>query len=136
MEELTIRQKLEIKKLRDKNLTKVIVSYSGGGDDGCIDDYQSYTIDEKGDSKFSKTDLKSFSDAFEDYIYELLHNTVEWDWVNNSGGYGELTIDLDNQSIHVDHNQNTVEEYYYDDEKSESLKEMSKAISNGASIIA
>tara|TARA_R110001592_G_scaffold6586_2_gene35501 strand:- start:2107 stop:2517 length:411 start_codon:yes stop_codon:yes gene_type:complete len=136
MENLTIRQKLEIKKLRDKNLTKVVVSYSGGGDDGCIDDYHSYTMDEKGDEKFTSVDLKSFSDAFEDYIYELLHNTVQWDWVNNSGGYGQLTIDLDNQSVYVDHNQNTVEEYYYDDEKSEGLKEISKAISNGTSIIA
>tara|TARA_R110000744_G_scaffold323334_3_gene429220 strand:- start:1853 stop:2242 length:390 start_codon:yes stop_codon:yes gene_type:complete len=127
-----------LKKLKDKNLTKITVSYSGGGDDGCIDDYTAYHLNEKGEEDYipyNEINLDSFSDAMDDYIYSLLSNTIEWDWINNSGGYGELTIDLEKQSVSINHNQNTVEEYYYTDERSESLKEISEQISNGTSLI-
>ena len=138
MENLTIRQKLELKKLRDKNLTKITVSYSGGGDDGCIDDYTAFHLNDKGEEvyiPYDKIDLTSFQDAMEDYIYSLLSNTIEWDWINNSGGYGELNINLEEESVSIDHNQNVTEEYYYTDEKSITLKELSKQIENGTSLI-
>ena len=57
MENLTIRQKLELKKLRDLNVSKIEIHYSGGGDDGCIDYYQAYTVDVYGKEKWNK-DIK------------------------------------------------------------------------------
>lgn len=139
MTNLSIKQKLELKKLRDKNLTKVTVSYSGGGDDGCIDDYSAYHLDNKGEESyiaFDKIDLTSFQESMEDYIYELLSSTIEWDWVNNSGGYGELHINLKNESVTIDHNQNVTEEHWYGDVKDTSLKELAKEIVDGASFVA
>ena len=138
MENLTIRQKLELKKLRDKNLTKVTVSYSGGGDDGCIDDFTAYHLNDEGEEVYipcNEINLTSFQDAMTDYIYELLSDTIEWDWINNNGGYGELNIDLEKESISIDHNQNVTEEYYYTDETSITLKELSKQIENGTSLV-
>tara|TARA_R110002012_G_C11271962_1_gene569538 strand:+ start:43 stop:453 length:411 start_codon:yes stop_codon:yes gene_type:complete len=134
MENLTIKQKLELKKLKDQNVSRVEISYSGGGDDGCIDHYQAYTVDVYGKEKYNRDiKLSSFSDAFDDYIYELLSDTVEWDWVNNEGGYGELVIDIEGQNIEINHNQRHIEQYHYDDSK-KSLEIFSKAIKDGSPI--
>jgi hypothetical protein len=138
MKNLTIRQKLELKKLKDKNLTKITVSYSGGGDDGCIDDYTAYHLNDEGEEVYIPHDqisLLSFSDTMEDYVYELLSQTIDWDWVNNDGGYGELNIDLENESVSINHSQRVIEEYFYSDENKTSLKELSKQIKNGSSVI-
>jgi len=136
MENLTIKQKLELKKLRDLNVSKIEISYSGGGDDGCIDHYQVYTINSEGEEKYnSSISVSSFSDVFDDYIYELLSNVIEWDWVNNEGGYGELVIDIEKESVEIHHNQRHVEEYHYDNSR-KSLEMFSKAIKDGSPIIA
>ena len=137
MEKLTIKQKLELKKLRDLNVSKVEISYSGGGDDGCIDDYQAFKINSEGKEQLNRDlELSSFSDAFDDYVYDLLSSTVEWDWVNNEGGWGLLTIDIENENIDVNHSQRHVEEYHYSQTHSESLKNLSKEIKDGTPVIA
>ena len=137
MEKLTIKQKLEIKKLRDLNVSKVHISYSGGGDDGCIDDYTAHTINSEG-NEVSNLDieLSSFADTFDDYIYNLLSNAIEWDWVNNEGGWGELVIDIENENIEINHSQRHVENYHYSQDRSESLKNLSKEIKDGSPVIA
>ena len=136
MENLTIKQKLELKKLRDLNVSKIEISYSGGGDDGCIDHYQVYTINSEGKEKYnSSISVSSFADAFDDYIYELLSNVIEWDWVNNEGGYGELVIDIEKQNVEINHNQRHVEEYHYDNSR-KSLEIFSKEIKDGSPVTA
>jgi hypothetical protein len=136
MDNLTIKQKLELRKLKDLNVSKIEISYSGGGDDGCIDNYAIYTIDSKGEEKYNRDiEISSFANAFEDYIYELLSNVIEWDWVNNEGGYGELVIDIEKQDVDIYHNQRHIEEYHYDDSR-KSLEIFSKQIKDGSPVSA
>ena len=40
--------------------------------------------------------------TLEDTFYELLCDNIEWDWVNNEGGFGSLKIDLQDESITID----------------------------------
>jgi len=136
MDNLTIKQKLELRKLKDLNVSKIEISYSGGGDDGCIDHYEVYTINSKGEERYNKDiEISSFTNAFEDYIYELLSTVIEWDWVNNEGGYGDLVIDIEGQDIEINHNQRHIEQYHYDNSR-KSLEIFSKQIKDGSPVIA
>ena len=49
------KTQIYLRKLKDNGLSEVSVSYSGGGDDGCIDDISGYTIDKDGHSKYQGT---------------------------------------------------------------------------------
>lgn len=137
MENLTIEQKLELKKLRDLDLTKIEIEYNGGGDDGCIDEYNAYKLDHlRKEIYCGDIDLTSFINAFDEYIYHLLSTTIEWDWVNNEGGYGMLQIDLEKNSISLYHNQRYTEQHNYHGDTNENLEELTKNIKDGSSIIA
>ena len=137
MENLTIEQKLQLKKLRDLDVTKVEINYNGGGDDGCIDDFTAYTLNNKGQETYNRDiDLNSFEETFVDYIYELLSKTIEWDWVNNDGGYGTLIINMEEESISINHNQRFTEEFVYDIDTDKSLEILSKELKHGSSVIA
>ena len=135
MENLTIEQKLQLKKLRDLDVTKVEISYSGGGDDGCIDDFTAYTLNNKGEETYNRDiNLTPFSDAFDNYIYELLSKTIEWDWVNNDGGYGTLIMNMEEESISINHNQRFTEEFVYDMDTDKSLEILSKELKHGSPV--
>jgi len=137
MDKLTIKHRLELRKLKDQNVSKVEICYSGGGDDGCIDDYTAYTVDVYGKENYNRDiKLNSFSDAFDEYIYELLSDTIEWDWVNNEGGYGMLELNIENGKVTIHHNQRVIEEYYYHQENNEALKDLSKNLNHGSPITA
>lgn len=137
MENLTIKQKLELKKLRDLNVSKLEISYSGGGDDGCIDNWGVFRIWPDGKEEWdSDIIIDSFIKAFEDYVYDLLSNVIEWDWVNNEGGYGCLTLNVEDEEVKIDHTQRHTEEYHYSENQSQLLKNLSKEIKNGSSVTA
>ncbi len=137
MEKLTIKQKLELKKLRDLNVSKLEISYSGGGDDGCIDNWAVYTIGPNGKEEWNgDIIINSFAEAFEDYVYNLLSDVIEWDWVNNEGGYGSLIFDIENQEVKINHSQRHVEEYHYSESQNQSLKNFSKEIKDGSPVTA
>lgn len=80
----------------DEN-SKVKIRYSGGGDDGSIDDVNlCYTsVDEYGTEKIEEIDIEeSFTNLNTDYlilIYNLI-NRYESGYENNDGGYGIITI--------------------------------------------
>ena len=116
MEKLTIKQKLLLRELKDNGLVRLEVSYSGGGDDGCVDAYSGYEINEKGEERWSQDSVPTkFQNEFDDYIYDFISDNIEWDWINNEGGYGTVTIDLETGKLTIDHCQRHVEEYRYDD---------------------
>jgi hypothetical protein len=109
--ELTLKEKIAIQKLRDNNIASLVVSYSGGGDDGCIDDI---TCNDHNDKAVDYNDPKSgLLNSLEDYLYELLSEEIEWDWINNDGGWGSLTINLDTGESVIDHTQRVSEEHTY-----------------------
>ena len=56
---------------------------------------------------------------WDDLLYDMISNNVEWDWINNDGGYGMMHIDCTKNpwKIKIDHVQRTTEDHYYDDIK-------------------
>jgi len=114
MENLTIKQKLKLRELKDLGIVKVQVHYSGGGDDGCIDSADGYILDEKGDEKWDRDIVPDdFLGAFEEALYNFISRNVEWDWVNNDGGYGSLEINVDTGELTIHHTQRHTEDYEY-----------------------
>jgi len=106
-----------LRELKDNGLVKLEISYNGGGDDGCIDSFSGYELDEKGVERWSQDSIsQKFQDEFDD--------NIEWDWINNDGGYGTITIDLETGKMTIDHSQRHVEEYYYDNIESELEKSL------------
>ena len=115
MENLTIKQKLKLRELKDLGIVRVEVHYSGGGDDGCIDSTDAYILDKNGKEKWDKhqTMPVDFLNIFEEVFYNYISKNVEWDWVNNDGGYGSLEINVDTGELTIHHTQRHTENYEY-----------------------
>ena len=106
---MDLKQKIELKKLHDYNICRLEIHYSGGGDDGCIDEIAAFNIDDK---RIDNINDQHFT-ALEDYFYDLLCDNIDWDWVNNDGGYGILHLNVEEERIYIDHTQRVTEEYDY-----------------------
>ena len=114
MENLTIKQKLKLRELKDLGIVKVQVHYSGGGDEGCIDNTDAYILDENGKEKWDGDIVPDdFLGIFEEVLYNFISRNVEWDWVNNDGGYGSLEINVDTGDLTIHHTQRHTEDYEY-----------------------
>ena len=114
MENLTIKQKLKLRELKDLGIVRVQVHYSGGGDDGCIDSTDAYILDENGKEKWNRDIVPDdFLGIFEEVLYNFISRNVEWDWVNNDGGYGSLEINVDTGDLTIHHTQRHTEAYEY-----------------------
>ena len=120
MEGLTIKQKLLLRELKDQGLVKVEITYSGGGDDGCLDTFSGYKINAKGKEEWIQDSVPIyFQEEFDEYIYDFINDNIEWDWINNEGGYGTINIDVHTGKVSIDHSQRIVEDYNYDPVESE-----------------
>ena len=111
--ERKLKRNLAIQVIKDHNITTIEVIYSGGGDDGCIDEVNFTCHDEKAVTYPFNKEVES---VFDDLLYDMLNNNVEWDWINNDGGYGEMIIDctLDPWKIKINHTQRITEDHFYD----------------------
>ncbi len=70
-------------------ITNIEFSYSGGGDDGAIDDINYLNMD--GDTIIINKEIsENIINILEDTADDLLCQITDW-W-NNDGGYGELTL--------------------------------------------
>lgn len=114
MENLTIKQKLKLRELKDLGIVRIQIHYSGGGDDGCIDSADAYILNENGEEKWNRDIVPAdFLDIFEEVLYDFISKNVEWDWVNNDGGYGSLEINVDTGDLTIHHTQRHTEDYEY-----------------------
>ena len=59
---MDLKQKIELKKLHDYNICRLEIHYSGGGDDGCIDD-EDDDCDDSDDAHDVKDDGDEESDG-------------------------------------------------------------------------
>ena len=132
-EKLTIKQKLELKKLKDHNVSYFEVQYSGGGDDGCLDEVEFFDVNGK---PIKTLDEGKFMSEMDDYIYELIGNQVHYDWINNEGGFGVLIMNLEDNTVNIEHNQRYTEYHPYNSETSKKLEIFSKELKYGSPIIA
>ncbi len=88
--------------LKDRNVDKIIISYEGSGDSGCVEDCRYFNDDDE----FNLNDLSisnDFHESIKDLASESLLDKIE-DWWNNDGGYGDLVIDLKDNSYTIENN--------------------------------
>jgi hypothetical protein len=88
-------------------LRHIRVEFSGGGDSGDINDYFLEDSDHA-DIKFA-TNFPVAPDR-DDFLHSFINTHVPCDWVNNDGGGGQLSFDLETGEVEVDsHYYETVE---------------------------
>lgn len=109
--------------LKDRGITKIIVTYEGSGDSGSIDNVLYY---DKEDDEHYCAQLgitESQHNDIENLAYPMLDG-IE-DWYNNEGGYGGITIDLDEFTYDIENNIRIteVETYNHNGTLKEYLKE-------------
>tara|TARA_Y100001963_G_C6404543_1_gene275629 strand:+ start:95 stop:436 length:342 start_codon:yes stop_codon:yes gene_type:complete len=100
--------------IKDHNISKIEVDYSGGGDDGCIDEVNFEDIDENNINVKMEQEVER---EWDDLLYNMLSDNIEWDWINNDGGYGQMIIDCTKTpwDVKINHTQRITEDHYYDD---------------------
>lgn len=75
--------------LKGAGVKKVDVAYSGSGDEGYVNDVV-----------FTPTLGQDFDKSrLEELLYEYLDPAHVGDWVNNEGGFGEISIDLETGKV-------------------------------------
>lgn len=109
--------------LKDRGITKIIVTYEGSGDSGSIDNVLYY---DKEDDEHYCTQLgitESQHNDIQNLAYPMLDG-IE-DWYNNEGGYGGITIDLDEFTYDIENNIRIteIEKYNHNGSLKEYLKE-------------
>ena len=102
--ETKLKRNLAVQVIKDHNIAKIEVDYSGGGDDGCLDETRYEDIDG------NKVDVKlegEIEAEWDDLLYDMLSHHIEWDWINNDGGYGQMIIDCtqDPWKVNINHTQ-------------------------------
>lgn len=106
-----LKKKLLMLKLKDKGIDEINIEFSGGGDDGDIDDvtcsFESSIVE------ISNKD----EDSIRDIAWVLINDNVNTvgDWVNNAGGSGTLLINPDNLTYELDYYQRVEENYTWED---------------------
>jgi hypothetical protein len=115
----SIESNIHLLKLIDSGINYVKASFSGGGDDGDIDEisyhYESDSDEVPVPENFDET-------AFRDFLYQLIDRKMDTvgDWINNGGGGGTMLIDLEtstysmNAYLTVEENYDWDEEYIFD----------------------
>ena len=107
---LKIKERMLIAALRDSNVYKIEIGYSGEGDDGCIDDME--PLDCK-DKRIDSQQVRKTIDELNEYFYTLLNDHIEYDWINNSGGNGTAIFHLTDLKLEINHYQNFQENFQY-----------------------
>jgi len=112
--ETKLKRNLAVQVIKDHNIAKIEVDYSGGGDDGCIDDVRYEDHNENKIDILMKPDVSA---EWDDLIYNMISENIEWDWINNEGGYGQMMIDCTKTpwKVTINHSQRVLEDHYYDD---------------------
>jgi hypothetical protein len=112
--------------LKKRGVSKITATFNGGGDSGQVDDIQCDGL-VADPSKFpypaevqfnspeeakKHAEKRTFADYLDEIVDELLQET-NYDWYNNDGGFGEVTIIPGNNYIHVDMNLNETTSQHY-----------------------
>ena len=112
--ETKLKRNLAVQVIKDHNIANIEVTYSGGGDDGCIDEVNFEDIDENNINVKMESEVER---EWDDLLYDMISNNVEWDWINNDGGYGMMYIDCTKTpwKVSIDHSQRVTEPHKYED---------------------
>ena len=111
--ETKLKRNLAVQVIKDHNIANIEIDYSGGGDDGCLDEVRYEDIN--GNNIDVKLDGEVEAE-WDDLLYNILSENIEWDWINNDGGYGQMIIDCTKTpwDVKINHTQRVSEDHYYD----------------------
>jgi hypothetical protein len=111
--ETKLKRNIAVQVIKDHNISTIEVDYSGGGDDGCIDDVRFEDIDGNNIDILMEPDVSA---EWDDLLYNMVSDNIEWDWINNEGGYGQMIIDCTKTpwKVTINHSQRICEDHYYD----------------------
>ena len=114
--ETKLKRNLAVQVIKDHNIAKIEIDYNGGGDDGCIDEVRFEDID---GNNIDVTMEGEVEREWDDLLYNMLSDNIEWDWINNDGGYGQMIVDCTKTpwNVKINHTQRITEDHYYDDIK-------------------
>ena len=109
--------------LKDRGIVKLEVKYEGSGDSGAIDDCLYYD-GEDNEHYIAQIDItQKQHDNIIDLVYPMLDD-IE-DWYNDDGGYGTVTINLNDFTYSIENNVRftDVETYNHEGELKDFIKE-------------
>ena len=96
-----------VSSLKNMGITELVAEYDGSGDSGSIET----VYGEDNDGNVIHLDIGVESKA-EEMLYEVLTDNYIYDWYNNEGGYGRVTINLDDKTWRVDGHIRTTQEAF------------------------
>lgn len=111
--ETKLKRNLAVQVIKDHNISNIEIDYSGGGDDGCIDEVR---FEDHNENKIDILMEPDVSAEWDELLYNMLSDNIEWDWINNDGGYGQMIIDCTKTpwDVKINHTQRITEDHYYD----------------------
>jgi hypothetical protein len=80
--------------LKDAGVTNVEIKYDGGGDSGQVEDVEFY-----GPNGYTTEPSDKFEGDLQDLAYHILEQHYDYDWYNNDGGYGTISIELIDEPV-------------------------------------
>jgi len=113
IKKLTFDEAMSITYLKDLGGKWITVEFSGSGDDGAIDDV------ELRDHLETYIPCKiGISSMLEEVFYNCIDDLAQWegDWINNDGGYGTLTVDLEHNMYELSISFRTTYDASWDDQ--------------------
>ena len=95
----------QLARMKQYGVLKATITYSGGGDDGAVEDCTIEWIKGKGKNTRLAHEVRKI---LEELAYEQVAESFEDGWYNNDGGQGEVRYDLseDDPLVEVEHHQN------------------------------
>lgn len=80
-------------------VTRAEIDFSGSGDSGDVNDTTMYRGEEY--VKDHNEDEKKLDSLLNEYFHDQLSDRIGWDWYNNEGGGGSVTIDFVSGQIEI-----------------------------------
>jgi hypothetical protein len=86
----------------EQGVRNIVVEFSGSGDEGSLDDIH-ITDADSAPIELSKLSVEHYElyDDLSTKIDYFIERNVDWNWVDDSGGGGRLSIDLETTDINV-----------------------------------
>ena len=111
-----LKRALTLMNCKHLGVVEISIEFSGSGDSGDIDDI--YFRTEKDSYEYIDMPDKKAEELIRDFAWDIIQSKVDTvgDWVNNEGGYGTITIDVENNTFNLDYSQRTTEDYDWSDE--------------------
>ena len=111
-----LKRALTLMNCKHLGVVEISIEFSGSGDSGDLDDV--YFRTEKDSYEYIDMPDDKAENLIRDFALDIIASKVNTvgDWVNNEGGYGTITIDVENNTYRLDYSQRTTEDYDWSDE--------------------